>query len=96
MLVFARLVCDEDNRRFVGVFRHVPVDTVDRCVEAAAGEPNELACRMLLEHRVWFIEPVELVALLAPELFGLGDASVVEALVFLQFGDVFSRFQSGL
>ena len=83
MLVFARLVGNEDNCRFVGVFGHVPVDAVDRRVEAAAGEPNELAWRMLLEHRVWFVEPVELVALLAPELFGLGKASVVEAFVFL-------------
>jgi hypothetical protein len=82
-LVFAGLVCDEDNCRFVGVFGDVPVDTVDRRVDAASREPHELAWRVLLERGVRFVVPVELVGLLAPELFVVGEASVVEAFVFL-------------
>ena len=83
VLVLARLVLDEDNRGLFGVFCSVPVDTVDRGVEAAAREPNELAWPMFFEHLVRFVEPVELVAFGAPELFVRGDALVVEALVFL-------------
>ena len=83
VLVLARLVLDEDNCCLFGVFCSVPVDAVDRGVEAAAGEPDELAWSVFFEHLVRFVEPVELVALGAPELFVRGEALVVEALVLL-------------
>jgi len=83
VLVLAGLVLDEDDGCLVGVCRCVPIDTVDRYVEAPAAEPNELPRPVFFEHTVRLVEPVELIALLTPELFALGEASLIEALVLL-------------
>jgi len=73
-LVLAGLVAGPEDGGAGGVALGVPIDAVDRDVEAPAGEPAQLAVGEVLQHIVGLAVPAQRARLLAPEGLQVEDA----------------------